>query len=103
MKVAIKHCGTCNPHTDVGWIAKTIRHRLERDGFELASADAGDLDALILISGCPRACVDRPEIRRLAPISILVAGETVDYSPVSERDIPWMVELALRASTPTPS
>ena len=99
MRVGIKHCGTCNPFTDVEWIGRALRERLERGGYQLVPPDASGADALILICGCPRACLDRPDIRQRAPVSVLVAGETVECNPTSEQDIPQAVERALRELT----
>lgn len=99
MRVGIKHCGTCNPFIDVEWIARALRERLERNGFEVVPPGASGPDALILICGCPRACLDRPDVRQAASASVLVAGETVECNPTSEQDIPRAVERALSELT----
>lgn len=97
MKVALKYCGSCNPHTDVGWIGSSIRSRLTDLGADILSADDPGLDALVLICGCPRACTDGPDLRRRALLTVVVAGETVECADVAQKDIPSAVEELLRS------
>ena len=92
MRVAIKYCGSCNPQTDVAWIGRAIQARLEARKVAVVSAGTTDLDALVLICGCPRACIDRPEMRNRASSTVVVAGEMVDFVPTVESGIPTRVE-----------
>ncbi len=94
-RVAIKYCGSCNPQTEVAWIGRAIQSRLEARGVAVVPADTTDLDALVLICGCPRACIDRPEMRNRASSTVIVAGETVDFVPTRESRIPTTVEQVL--------
>lgn len=95
MRVAIKYCGSCNPQTDVGWIGCAVRRLLEERNIEIVPFDSANLDAAILLCGCPRACVDRPEVSRLAPATVVVAGETVNWTPTQEANIPSRVQREL--------
>ena len=102
--MALKYCGSCNPHNDIGWLGSEIKSRLATLGADLRSTDDPGLDAVVLICGCPRACVDRPELRSKAPLVIVVAGETVDCAECAQEEIPSAVEQLLRRSSgdPTP-
>jgi len=60
-KVGVKFCGNCNPHVDTGEIYREIQDKLgQLKGFELVSKDTPGLDVLIVISGCPVDCAERP-------------------------------------------
>jgi hypothetical protein len=54
-KVGIKYCGGCNPTYERVEIIQGVRFQL-RDQFLFTRHDEKDIDALIIINGCPRGC-----------------------------------------------
>lgn len=62
IKVGFKICGNCNPQVQTGEIYQAIKTKVEaREGFTILSKDSPDLDCLIVISGCPIDCAEKPE------------------------------------------
>jgi len=78
-------------------IARHLSRLAEQRGdFELVSfSDEDEADVVVILCGCPRACVDKKEIREKAKRSLLVAGESIDRRPVLERDLPSALEQEL--------
>ncbi len=57
-KIGIKYCGGCNPTYERVEIIQGVRFQL-RDHFLFTRYDEKDIDALIIVNGCPRACADQ--------------------------------------------
>ncbi len=88
MKVAIKYCGSCNPLIDLSRIGRDLRAAIEGDdSLLLVSPDAGDIDIMVILCGCARACGNRGEIRNRAKSAILTAGEAIDMRPVAAENL----------------
>ena len=64
-KIGIKYCGGCNPHYERGEMIERIQFRFN-DRFLFLRHDGPDIDVLVLMSGCHRACAGRD----LNPIEI---------------------------------
>jgi hypothetical protein len=94
-RVALKYCGSCNPFIDPSRLGGHLKEVAAGYGFELVSPDAPHPDILVIISGCNRACVIKPELLELAPKRLIVAGETVNGRPVPEKDLPAALEKEL--------
>jgi hypothetical protein len=84
-----KFCGSCNPDVDLPRLWKRLREAAPRLGHELVAASTADrpLDGLLILCACPRACTDRPAVRALSPMALVVAGETVDLRPLPEEEL----------------
>ncbi len=82
IKVGLKFCGSCNPHIQVGQIYREIKEKALRAGLDLRFRpwDEPGCDLLLVISGCPADCAERPvhTIRE-----VIVAGETLNRKPCS--------------------
>ncbi len=75
-KVGAKLCGNCNPHIASREVYKNIIQELEGvEGIEVVPKETPGLDILIVISGCPVDCAERPGG---GYEEIVVAGESVD-------------------------
>lgn len=67
MKVALKYCGSCNPQVDLASIGRYLAEIVARQpDFELAPLSANDVDVVVILCGCPRACGNKPEVRARA-------------------------------------
>jgi hypothetical protein len=97
-KVAIKFCGSCNPYIDLSRIARHLTQEAAGQlGFHwlTSAANDDDVDVIVILCGCPRACADRDEVRSRARYALTVAGENLDGTAVSEADLPRAVEQKL--------
>ena len=57
-RIGIKYCGGCNPHYErVDMLQKV--HSLLKNRFLFLRYDQENLNGLILVSGCPRACASK--------------------------------------------
>ncbi|MFZ7102535.1 MAG: hypothetical protein ACOWWO_07745 [Peptococcaceae bacterium] len=73
-RIGIKYCGNCNPWIDSDEIVKTLQNQL-KDGYALVPWDAGDIRLILIMSGCPADCAQRPDFH--GPV-IHVAGYYID-------------------------
>ncbi len=55
VKIGIKYCGGCNPRYERVEMIQRVRS-LAGDRFSLIRHDQENLDGLIAVNGCPRAC-----------------------------------------------
>ena len=99
MRLAIRYCGSCNPHVDLSWIGEKLKEKAQAINAHLVSPQANNIDLLVILCGCPIACADKPEIHSLAKDYILVADETVNRVPTAEKDIPEALFKLLAAKT----
>lgn len=58
MNIGIKYCGGCNPKFDRKEFVEELKRRHEDVNFEIAS-DKSNYEFVILVNGCPRACVSK--------------------------------------------
>ena len=57
-KIGIKYCGGCNPTYERVEVIEKVQFRLG-DQFLCHHHGDEDIEALILVSGCPRACAGK--------------------------------------------
>jgi len=57
-RVGVRYCGGCNPGYERVETIERVQFRLN-DRFLFLRHDDPDIDALVLMSGCPRACASR--------------------------------------------
>lgn len=55
-KIGIRYCGGCNPHYERVEMIQQVQSRVG-DRFLFIRHDQQDLDGLITVNGCPRACM----------------------------------------------
>lgn len=96
IKVALKYCGSCNPSVDLSRIARHLAKVIqERGDFKLAPLSENDIDVVVILCGCPRACGNKEEVRARAKRSLVIAGESVNRRAVPEAQLPMAVEQEL--------
>lgn len=62
IRVGFIICGNCNPQVQTGEFYRTIKTKVKADGkFTITSKDEPNLDYLIVISGCPIDCAEKPD------------------------------------------
>ncbi len=96
ISIALKYCGSCNPQIDLSAQAGRVRQFVaSRGDIELIPSDSTDIDLLILLCGCPRACADKEEIKSQARHIILISGEAVNHEKCHEKDLPHSVNASI--------
>lgn len=76
-KIGIKYCGGCNPTYERVEIIQGVRFQL-RDQIFLARHDEKDIEALIIVNGCPRACTDQDLKQNVSSYSITGENDLAD-------------------------
>lgn len=100
IRVSLKYCGSCNPLTDLSKIGKELKKAIgKEDDLMFVSPENNNIDTMVILCGCARACGNKKEIRTKATRSIVVAGETIDMVPVAEKDISTAVIKKLKSLT----
>ena len=103
IRVSLKYCGSCNPLIDLSKIGNELKEAIQKENdLKLVSPEDNDIDTMIILCGCPRACGNKAEIRAKANQSIVVAAETIDMVPVAEKDISTAVMKKLKSLTGSP-
>lgn len=90
MNVYVKYCGNCNPQVDGPEIVKKIRYRMK----SLVTVDLHDCELLLVVSGCLKDCAKRPNVQ--VP-EVVVAGASIDHTPVTEAKLPEILINKLEA------
>ena len=67
--------------------AEVRRFIAGQNAYKIVQHDSPDIDILIILCGCPRACADREEIKSQAKHSFVIAGEGLHGSSVPEKDL----------------
>jgi hypothetical protein len=95
-KVALKYCGSCNPRVDLRRIARHLtKVSEERGDFHLVPLSENDIDVVVILCGCPRACGNKAEVKARAKKCLVTAAESVDGKFVPESELPAAVEREL--------
>lgn len=84
IKIGLKYCGNCNPHINSPEIIRTL-HNLLPPGYLIIPWAEGDYRVLLVLSGCPVDCAERP---RFTGPQISVTGRYVDLQETAEKNIP---------------
>jgi len=67
----------------------------EHGDFHLVPLSEDNIDAVVILCGCPRACGNKAEVRARAGKSLLTAGESINGRHVPEAHLPSAVEQEL--------
>jgi hypothetical protein len=74
-RVGVKFCGNCNPHVSTETIYRQIKESLGNNPYiEFLHWEEPQLDCLLVLSGCPADCANRPDF---IGYEIVVAGKSV--------------------------
>jgi hypothetical protein len=95
LRIGVKFCGNCNPHISGGDTLRQIKDKAANllPEAKFVTWDSQNLDALLVISGCPVDCATRPEVD--CP-QVAVAGESVNMSACSADQVAGHVFELLR-------
>ena len=88
IRIALKFCGSCNPQIDLSLLSAEVRRFIAgQNAYELVQHDSPDIDILIILCGCMRACADKEEIKSQAKHSFVITGGGFHGSSVPEKDL----------------
>ena len=76
-KIGIRYCGGCNPHYERVEMIERVQS-LVGDRFLFLRHDEQELDGLIAVSGCPRACAVKDLKEREVPYHSITEDGDVD-------------------------
>lgn len=100
-KVALKFCGCCNPQVNLSRLARYLQNIAEEHAvfqlLPLSLLPRESVEVVVLLCGCPRACVNREDVKARAQASVVVAGKSVDGEYVPEPGLTSAVEQKLMA------
>ena len=97
LTMRVRYCGGCNPEIDRGSLVSRFKGILQADGIQAVFCKDGEADWLLLVNGCPRACLEEELPRGAIPRRcISVEGSHLDHRPVIEDELPQAVWEALR-------
>jgi hypothetical protein len=66
-KVALKYCGSCNPRVDLSRIARHLKSVAAESGhFQLVPLSEDNINVVVILCGCPRACGNKEEVKARA-------------------------------------
>jgi len=60
--------------------------------FQLVPLSQDNIDIVVILCGCSRACGDKEEVKAKARLSLLVAGERVGWEHVTDEHLPAAVQ-----------
>lgn len=86
-RVAVKYCGSCNPQVDLSRLGAELAGMATELGAAIVPLEQGDIDLVVILCGCPRACGNKSEVKARARRFVLVAGHCLDGKPVSEEKL----------------
>ena len=99
IRVSLKYCGSCNPLIDLSQIGNELTEAIRKeDNLIVVSPESNDIDIIVILCGCARACGNKAEIGARARRSIVVAGEALDMMPLGAKDISLAVLKKLKRS-----
>ena len=92
MRIALKFCGSCNPEIDLSSLAGQVRKLTSgREDIHLFPFDTPELDLLVILCGCRRSCANKDDYKSMAKRHLVIAGESLDGSPQSERQLACLI------------
>jgi len=81
---------------DLSRIASHLKSLAAKNGgFELVPLTEKDIDLVVILCGCPRACGNKEEVRARARLCLVTAGESVNGKAIPEDQLPAAVEQEL--------
>ncbi|MBM3176144.1 MAG: hypothetical protein FJZ93_10615 [Chloroflexi bacterium] len=97
IKAAVKYCGCCNPYVDLSSIARHLAGMAQTRGdFTLVPLSEDEIEVVVILCGCPRACGNKEEFKARAKHHLIVAGESINGSDVPETHLSTVVQRELQ-------
>lgn len=95
--IRVRYCGGCNPEIDRGSVVNRLKEIMEADGIQAVFVKDGQAEWMLLVNGCPRACLEEELGKSAKPRRcVSVEGSHLDYQPVTEDELPQAVWQKIR-------
>ena len=91
LTIRIKYCGGCNPEIDRSDVVKRLAELFLSNNLkvEFDFNSNRNIDLLILVNGCPHACLEEDNLNSATMTPCLsIQGAMIDYRPVTEEELP---------------
>lgn len=85
-RIAVKYCGGCNPSYERVEMIQRVQSQL-RDRFLFLPHDESDIELMVLVNGCHRACANQ-EVNPTGILHYSVTGEN-DFENLMD----WLTSL----------
>jgi len=82
-RIGLKYCGGCTPRYDRVQAVGYLRERL-KDSVEFVSYEDPDIVGVLVVAGCPTACVDLTPFKQL-PVWVVTSRQEVEDFPATIR------------------
>jgi hypothetical protein len=90
--VRVRYCGGCNPVIDRKAVVNRLENLAESEGPIICFTGAEEpADVLVLVNGCPHACLEEEAAVENVPWYVSIQGEQVDCKPVAEHRLAEVV------------
>ncbi|MFH1092208.1 MAG: hypothetical protein V1742_11635 [Pseudomonadota bacterium] len=92
LRIRLKYCGGCNPEIDRAALVERLLEEADRDGVKLELSADEHADFLLLVNGCPHACLE--EAHRTSPTGLpclSIQGPRLEYQEIGEEEMPGSV------------
>ncbi len=76
VRIGLKYCGGCSPKYDRTQIVDDLKNEFSHR-VRFVSYEDPDVDCILIVAGCPTACVDREPFRN---IKTIVVTSDEDYN-----------------------
>jgi hypothetical protein len=99
LTIRVRYCGGCNPEIDRGSVVSRLNGIMQSEGIRAVFGKDGQPDWVLLVNGCPRACLEEELAQHAKPHRwISVEGSHLDYRPVPEDELPQAVWETMRSA-----
>jgi hypothetical protein len=88
-RIRVRYCGGCNPEIDRGLVVSRLKEIVEAYGIEVVFGKDGEADWVLLVNGCPRACLEEEPGEGVQPQRcVSVEGLHLDHQSMQEDELP---------------
>jgi hypothetical protein len=92
LKIRLRYCGGCNPEIDRGAVVRCLQDLADSEGFEVSFNKGQEADLVLLVNGCPHACLEEGDLYSLGSVvCISVQGTMVDRQPAPRERLPYFL------------
>ncbi len=91
--IHLKYCGGCNPEIDRRAVVKRLEELFLSNNLkvEFDFNSNRNTDLLILVNGCPHACLEEDLNPAIMTPCFSIQGAMIDYRPVTEEELPHIL------------
>jgi hypothetical protein len=89
VEIRLRYCGGCNPEIARVSVVRALEALMQSAGLEVRYTKDKKADLLLLVNGCPHACLEEEGLDASGSVPRLsVQGAMLDRVPVEENELP---------------